>query len=123
MSALTITSSLSVLTEAKTSVNRLAELLSALEISAPRATSWRWMYEEQDDFSNVTRNCQELITDVRDWFDLTCTARSEFDGLVARLEKSRPGERIRLSIKRDGRKVEIKDVSEETRAELSIECL
>lgn len=115
--SVSISTTLEALKDTKTSLNHLEELLRNLTL---HTTSWRWLYEETDKFSQTTKNCQELITDLRDWYDLTCTDRSEFNELEKRLLESSSGTILRLSIKRIGRKVEIKDVSPEYKADICI---
>ena len=131
------------LTASREPLDRLAELLGRLSLDSgapaataapipiktkikikqrPLATSWQWTYEETDDFSQKTTNIQELITDLRDWHDLTCTDRDSFSSLIERLARCRSGDRVRLSIERDGRKVVIKDCSPETSPDISIQC-
>ena len=137
---------LTTLANSKSSLDRLAELLAAIPTESfpppapaktpvkikikikpsspkPLASSWKWTYEDSEEFSQTSKDVQMLITDLRDWHDLTCTDRTCFDGLVNRLTKAHSGTKIRLSIKREGRKVLIEDCSPETSPEISIECL
>ena len=121
---MSLSTPLSAISDTQSSLNRLTELINKLFITPmPKSREWRWLYDESDDFCQNTKDCRLLVTHIRDRFDLTCTSRSEFDGLVELLQNSYPGARLRLTIKRNGRKVEIKDVAPDVQADVLIECL
>lgn len=123
--------------EAMTSIDRLSTLLSSISLSStvpaiprqkirvvikPTATSWSWKYEESDDFSQTSTNPDHIITDIRDWFDLTATDLACFDILQMRLKKAQQGTKIRLQIKRDGRQVEFYNSSKDELPDVVINC-
>jgi hypothetical protein len=121
--------------ESIASIDRLAKLISSIsleshttrpkvriDVKTPSATSWLWKYEVSDDFSQTTVNLDDLVTDVRDWFDLTMTDRKCFDSLTLRLRNSYRGTKILLEIKRQGRNVEFRELSRDSRPDLIIEC-
>ncbi len=136
------------LSGALSSIDRLSQMISAMSLDistpvskpkihvkvkstpstttpsqVPLATTWRWRYEDTDDFSQESKDPQTLITDIRDWFDLTTTERSCFDTLLSRLSRSVQGSYIRIQVKRQGRQVILQDCVAGVIPDVIINCL
>jgi len=130
--AVSLGAALAELRATEDSLDRLVVLLSSLRLyspevvakrtSIPLAKSWRWRFEVNDALSAAANNPQHVITDIRDWFDLTCTDRSEFDGLEQRLQNARTGAWIRIKVAREGRHVRIQDCDTGMEPDVEIEC-